>query len=268
MARILLLTDLSANAQHAATYAVHLFGRSGNTYEMAHAHLDVGFADPMVPVYMPELQKAAAEGLSAAARTFNEHTGVPVAEEHLLLGPLPAALLDLLEHRQMDAVVMGMSGRGGAMLFGSTAAAVVRSCTVPVVVVPQQARVRPLQRILLADDHGVVAAEDLSLLRSIALRHDAEVLVTYVPETVTEGAEHWSNGIYELGLAGVPHRFTEAHGKNVTDALEHALVERRADLLTVLHRHTGLLERLLHRSVTKQVVHATDRPLLVLQQGE
>ena len=48
MARILLATDFSDNAVHAAEYAVGLFGPKGNTYTLFHLSL-IHISEPTRP---------------------------------------------------------------------------------------------------------------------------------------------------------------------------------------------------------------------------
>ena len=59
MAYILLPTDFSDAALHAAAYAVQLFGRTGNRYSLLHAYADTPVMDPALAMSMPSLIKEA-----------------------------------------------------------------------------------------------------------------------------------------------------------------------------------------------------------------
>lgn len=266
MTRILIPTDFSANAMHAATYATQLFGIEGTTYVLVHAHFDAGVGGPMAPAYIPEMIKASEDGLALVTKQFTQRTGARSVEQHLLYGALAPALSDYLKEKSADLVVMGKQSGTGSALFGSNTTDVIKSSRVPVLAVPEKARLHPLKRILLADDHDEILPEHLDMLRTIALRHKAEVVVAHMPVRVTEGEDHWSNGLYANVLKGIPHSFIEGFGRDVVSGLERTAQRRSADMIAVLHRHTPLLDRLFHTSTAKALALEADVPVLVLEQ--
>ena len=266
--RILLPTDLSTHAMHAASYAVKLFGQSPATYVLVNTHFDAGLIAPMDIPYSPEILAAQQEGLASVAKRFVEMTGARHVEQHLAFGALPTALNALAEDQGADAVVMGRRGEGGSRFFGSNTTDVIKSSIIPVIAVPETASLTAVQRILLADDHDAVRPESLRVLRLLAEAHDAEVLVAHFPTPGTSGAAHWSNALYDLALKGITHSFIGIHGKDVVDSLERAAQKRKADVIAVLHRHTGLLDGLFHSSVAKQMAETSELPLLILEQRD
>lgn len=115
MHHILLPTDFSENAMHAARYAARLMGVDGTAYTLLHTYLD---ADPTVTSWAgmaEELYKAAMEGMKEweeRIRGMEEFRGAAIQAE-VLYGPLPAMLTDLGEERDADLVVMGTLGHTG-----------------------------------------------------------------------------------------------------------------------------------------------------------
>ncbi|MCB0770508.1 MAG: universal stress protein [Flavobacteriales bacterium] len=263
--RILLPTDMSMHAMHAAIYAVKLFGQKA-IYSLVYAHFDGGLSMPMDIPYAPEMMATQRDGLATAAKRFVEMTGARNVEQHLLFGALPTALKSFAEDTEADAIVMGRRGEGASRFFGSNTTDVIKSSPVPVLAVPEKARLQAVQRILLADDHDTVRPETLALLRSIAEEHDAEVLVAHYSTAVDSDTKHWSNAQYDAALKGIPHAFIGMHGKDVIDGLERTAVKRKADLIAVVHRHTGLLDGIFHASVAKEMAETSESPLLVLEQ--
>ncbi|MBK9193647.1 MAG: universal stress protein [Flavobacteriales bacterium] len=266
MTRILIPTDFSANAMHAATYATQLFGIEDATYVLVHSHFDPGVGSPLAPFQLPELIKAAEEGLATVAKQFVQRTGARSVEQHVLYGALAPALNEFMKEKKTDLVVMGKRGSTGSALFGSNTTDVLKTSSVPVLAVPEKALLRPLKRILLADDHDEVLPESLDMLRSIAMRQKAEIIVSHMPVGITEGEDHWSNGLYAIALKGIPHSFIEGYGHDVVDGIERTAHKRGADMVAVLHRHRGLLDRILHTSTAKELALELDMPLLVLEQ--
>jgi len=267
MARILLPTDFSENAMHAAEYAVQLFGAQGNSFLLLHVFFDNSVGAPMVASWTPELYTILQEDLRTFAQRFKQRSGAEGVEENVVFGVISSTIHLAAKEKSADHIVMGAQGISGlsALLLGSTTTDVINFALVPVLVVPGQTPLARPSRILLADDHGDVVVSDLAPLRRIAQVCDAEVIVAHVEMDDPDGSDHWSQGIYEIGLTDVKHSFTEAHGLDVVDGLERAAKHRKVGMIAVLHRHLGFLKGLFHRSETKHLALHTELPLLVLQ---
>jgi nucleotide-binding universal stress UspA family protein len=266
--RILLPTDFSDNALHAARYAVGLFGTHDVTYFLLHAHFEPVIVDPIMTSYSPELVKASEEGLDLALKRFKEVAGAMNAERHLVYGPVGAAVRDFAREQGADLVVMGKRGGTGSRLFGSNTTDVIQDSRVPVLAVPDDAPLQPVHRILLGDDHDEVLLQNVSVLRTIVARDNAEVLVAHLPVEVPEGVDTHT-GAYDIALKGVAHRFVKAAtGEDAVDGLERTAHLYGADMICVLHRHLGFLQRLFRASTAKQLARHSDLPLLVLEQDK
>ena len=266
MAHILLPTDFSDAALHAAEYAVHLFGRSGNRYTLFHAYSDAPVMDPALAMSMPGLIKEADDRLVGFVDRFVRTSGAEGVERELLYGPLAPLVADKARNGNVDLVVMGREGQGSSF-FGSNTVDVIKRSGTPVLVVPIAAPIAPPKTILLADDYNDVRVRDLAMLREIALRARASVVVAHYDQEVPEGSAHWSNGIYEQALKGVPHTFMTAHGHGPVDSLERLAQHQQADMIAVLHRHIGVIARLFTPSTSKELALNARYPLLVLEQG-
>lgn len=265
MAHILLLTDFSDSSLHAARYAVHLFGRTGHRYHLFHAYIDPGVMDPMMAMSMPGLIKESDERLLEFKDRFVRTTGAEGVEHELLYGPLAPLVADMAARDGVDLVVTGREGHGTSF-FGSNTVDVIKRSDVPVLVIPNGSHMAAPRTILLADDYEDVRPRDLSMLRTIALKAGAKVLVAHYDQEVPEGAPHWSNGIYEQALKDVPHAFMTAHGHGPVDSLERLAEHQHADMIAVLHRHIGALARLFNPSTSKEMALHAHYPLLVLEQ--
>lgn len=266
MAHILLPTDFSEASMHAASYAVHLFGRTGNRYSVLHAYDDAAVMDPGLAMNMPGLIKEADERLAGFTDRFTRTTGAEGVHHELVYGPLAPLVEDRASQDGVDLVVIGREGKG-ASFFGSNAVDVIKRSSVPVLVVPTVTTIAAPRTILLADDYEDIQARDLAILRTIAQRSASSVLVAHYDQEVPEGSSHWSNGIYEMALKDVPHSFITAHGHGAVDSIERLATHKQADMIAVLHRHIGVFARMFHPSTSKELALNAHCPLLVLEQG-
>lgn len=262
MARILLATDLSEQAMHAACYAVELFGPT-NTFVLLHTYVE----DLMLLGKGEDEAKAAGSGLHEHAERFLRATGLESVQRQVRIGQVASVLGEVVRKREVDLVVMGNRGAAGStFFFGSNTADVIKSSLVSALAVPESAAIQRPKRILLAADQGTTEPRDLHMLRHIAQMNDAEVLLGHV-STHTGARPPLANAeVYERAFEGIPHSFHHAQSEDLIDGLEQLAQRERVDMIAVLHRHVGFLGRLLHPSASKEIAERIDLPLLVLQQ--
>lgn len=265
MPHILIATDFSDNAMHAAEYAVMAFGPRDHTYTLLHTFLDITTAQPMMPTSTGRLMAASEESLREFADRFIKRTDAEGVELEVIHGTLSRAVNDLAETKRVQVVVVGNRGRTGTALFGSSTTSLIKASRIPVLAVPASAVLERPERILLADDHLDVLPGQLEMLRLLATIAQAEVLVTHVEGDDVERVPRWNDGSYEPGLRGIPHSYHEAHGLDVVDALHRLAHRRQVDMIAVLHRHLDMLSRLFHPSTAHDLAREVDLPLLVLE---
>jgi nucleotide-binding universal stress UspA family protein len=160
---------------------------------------------------------------------------------------------------------MGTQGASGADFLGSNAGAVVKHSRIPVLVVPGRSSQGPVRRILFADDEREMEPRDLRMLLDVARRTRAEVLLTHVLTDLEEVPDEALVAEYGELFRDIPHRFTTGEGKDVAAAIDLLADREGADMVAVMHRHTGFLEGLFHVSTAKRLALHTHIPLLVLQ---
>lgn len=266
MARIILPTDFSDNALHAAEYAVKLFGTTGHDYVVLHAYMDLGSGNPMLASMAADALATTREQFELAVERMREATGAEKLTARMEHGPLSMAVQRIVKEEGADLVVMGRRGLAGASFFGSNTTDTIRNGGIPVLAVPEKASFQQLRSILLANDHAEVTGGSLSVLRTIALQNKAEVKVVHITKEATGGDPHWNRGIYETALNDVHVSFATHPGDDVAVAIADAAQAQGADMLAVLHRQRGFLDRLFNPSIARKLALESELPLLVLAQ--
>ncbi len=268
MAHIILPTDFSPPSLHAALYAAGLFGPEDHVYTLLHAYMD---PEPFVdtwPGMADEMYKASMQAMgewAAKVRALPEFEGGVVRSE-VVYGGLSGTINDLAQEKRADLVVMGTLGHTGSALLGSNAGDVVKHCKYPVLVVPAKAAIKPVGRILYADDGKQVEVAGTRVLLQIALRSKAEVVLAHVLKNRNELPDPAIAEMHEELLQAVPHRFVTGEGEDVAGVIDFLADQEQADMIAVLHRHAGFMEGLFHRSTAKRLALYTDIPLLVMPQ--
>jgi nucleotide-binding universal stress UspA family protein len=266
MANILLPADFSEHSLNAIAYALDLFGTAGNTFTLVHAYIDP------VPGYDQVIQMSSAnyvasvEGMARFAQRVQQLPGAANAsvKTQVVYGLLTTAMHGLCMDGAVDMIIMGTQGASGNTFFGSSAAAMVKNSSVPVLVVPQHAHYTALRHVLLADDRRPVEPASLQPLRTLAQRTGARITIAHVQPDDPPPSPPPVPPHYAALFAHLPTTYTQVPGTDIAHALSITAIEQHADLVAVLHRHTGLLDTLFHSSVAKQMALHSDVPLLVL----
>lgn len=143
--RILVPVDFSPCSEHALKLAFGFAAKVGGTLDVLHVWEPSPYVSPSSLVYMngeqksfwDHMQRELAQQLDALIeRTRGDATEVAV-ERYVEAGYTSGNILEALEQRPYDLVVMGTHGRSwlAHVLLGSVAARVVRSAPCPVLTV-------------------------------------------------------------------------------------------------------------------------------------
>ncbi len=134
---ILVATDFSAHAEHAADVAIMLADRFKAKVTLVHAYsVPVTAYSEGIAWPIEDFEREARRALDAAASKLKER--FPRLETQLRLGPAGEQIVTAVEELGADLVVMGTHGRRGLSraILGSVAERVVRTAAVPVMTVP------------------------------------------------------------------------------------------------------------------------------------
>jgi nucleotide-binding universal stress UspA family protein len=141
--RILLPTDFSGCANYALPYAAAIARATGATIICVHVVEPIapavgyaGLAEPMPIADLSEQLEDSAERELPQLAGCEEFSGLNV-EEVIVHGDAAAEIVRVAGEREVDLIVVSSHGRTGLgrIIFGSTAEAVVRHASCPVLVV-------------------------------------------------------------------------------------------------------------------------------------
>lgn len=215
-------------------------------------------------------EEHALKGLQQLAEEHDTE-GVSMASE-VRTGDFITEIVALCDEQDIHLLAMGTRGASGLRkaLLGSNTVRAMENTDVPMLVVPQGARLTELPVIALAADlHELPDDNALDMLRDVALAHRAEVRIL-----------HFANrGHLSLGEVLEKHReehilqpdvkvtFRNISTSDPLDGLELYLDHHPhiGMLVMVKRAHRGL--RMLSTDHTKEMAYHTHMPLLVLREG-
>ena len=274
MKTILIPTDFSTTAKNAAFYALGIAKQFGmDRIVLYNAYQAPVSVDPMVPTVqlldMDLMKKSSEEGLADfKAALVKEPNGDiqidSVSEYNVLTG----GINDLCKTVNANLVVMGITG-GGAVtetLIGSNAVSVSLQSEVPVVIVPPDAKYRPVKKILLACDFKkVLSTTPVALLKTILDSASAELHVLHVNTPNEKSLDmSFENMVLDGLLKGYHPQYHFVNNESFTNGINYFAENNGIDLIVTMPKKHGFFESLFKSSHTKKLAFHSHLPLMVL----
>ncbi|MCC6302805.1 MAG: universal stress protein [Gammaproteobacteria bacterium] len=278
--RLLIATDLSTPARHAAERAALFAGDVAGTLDLLHvvatAPLDkLRRLVREIPAEAEQrLVDAAREELRQLAESLSSRYGV-TAGVHVVSGAVVRRLNEEADAREADLIVLGARGAGlvQTLLLGSTAEKMVSRATRPLLVVKQPPR-GSYRRLLVPVDfspaslpalrraHAVAPEAELILLHAFDVPFEGKLRLAGVPEETVdfyraaakeEAMQKMGELLAAAGLEPQSARRLVLHGDPWRNIVEQER-EQDCDLIVMGRRGEGMLEEFLLGSVTKRVL--------------
>ncbi|NND94176.1 MAG: universal stress protein [Flavobacteriales bacterium] len=266
MRTIVFPTDFSLNSIHAIRYGINLFEGQDVRFILFNSYVDPSVGASMTYVFEEHMKEISMTMLKKVYEELKDEYGFSDLQMELVnrYGDLPYALKPLLEEENVDLVVMGSSGASGAniSIFGSNSYATMKDAPCPVLAVPLQTPISRPERIGLASEEELSGDEEiLEPLYALARLHGAWVMGIHVSKkksVVDADAEERTL----FGNDRLP--YIDLKVNDPLKGIELAIGENKIDLLSIIIPKRSLLDRIFHKSVSKQIAKQVSIPILAL----
>jgi len=284
MKNILLLTDFSANANHVAAYAYDFAKKIQANITLCNAVTipselpNAGLV--LWPMESPEvIQDRSEVNLNKLRLHLQERDQSHIKKPQLTIvnqsGRLQDVVAEIISDRPIDLLAMGTHDNNNtdSFLKMDQARQMIDALQVPALIIPLKSKFEPIRSIYFASDLSDLPGDSvfLSQLVKLARSFMAEIFIVHISSTKADVA--MKEKIYDmindlrkaLGYPGI--HFREINGDNEVSTFEKLMIEKRMDLLVVVHREHGFFSRLLKGSVTKKLAGQLSIPMLIYNQG-
>lgn len=219
-----------------------------------------------------QMQRRTKTRLEALRRKI-EHMSkqqVPV-EIHVAAGYRQHRLAEYLQEWGQALTVIGREDLAGTWepLWGNALSELVARHETNLLVVPEEARFRPLRQVLYLFQGEVDEREDLQQLQKLVAPFDGHIQLMGLVKKEAEKpklAEYAARLRHELGEQSPAAIYLE--GDQLAHKLKDHLSHHPAQLLAVHQRHQRLLSRLTQQDPVRAIAFDTDMPLLIFKEGK
>ncbi len=285
MKTILVLTDFSANARHAAKYAFELAKKIKanlllcNTFLVPADISMTGFSMWPQEEYtllsdeskheLNLLKKYLEDQPDTNPEIFGFHPNIDINHVD---GSIGDAVLAMKSGTDIQLVVAGTHDKGGLgdFLPGNNVNNMIDNITFPLLLVPPSAVYKTLNKIAFATDLVDVNKDETALYQLINLARplNAEILVTHIYNEKNSKLE-FEKQIKTLltaisNKADYPHIYSRIlDEENPEKGLNWLCENGQVDMLAMVHQDHNLFERVFGSSHTQKMAERTCVPLLV-----
>ncbi len=272
---ILVPTDFSVTARNAYAYA-KLLAQSLDAHVTV-VHINEYFI-PVSEIAVAPLSEHEEDRLTEAMETFisddirgeSGDTSILVknnVKSKILRGD-PVSRLEELS-KNADLIVMGTTGLQDFMskIIGSTSIEVANKAHCPVILVPRDARWKPIDKIMYASNYDSTTPKMVREITDFAVMINAAVHFVHIDE-FTENDEKVTNIIWdELFSTSDPSLAFEIHtiyGEDRIKELNEYSEKNKINLMAFVSKHRNFWQNLMHNSVTQNIAISTTTPMLVM----
>lgn len=285
MKNLLIATDFSENARHAAFYGYKLAKQLKVNIVLCNAFIVPAEIPQAGIIVWPEYEY---EELAKDYRhSLNELKGQLHADDkegqfspliHCVneIGTVLGLVNELVSTKDIGITVMGTHGNTGlgTLLMGNHSRTMIEQTTVPLLLVPYSAPIRQVKKVAFTTDFQNLEKdlEAIHALIPILKLLNAELLITHVHDGKTQKPafkKFIDSFLVDLSnTANFPNIYYRMIKQNSTErGLDWLCEHGQVDMLAMVHRKHSLLNTIIKGSHTQKMANHINVPLLVIPEN-
>lgn len=272
MKTILVATDFSPAALNAANYAADMALAINANMLLLHVY-QITVIYPEVPIAVTEedMRQDVEKDILQLKKELTRKTSDKLnIETEVRMGVFFPELKTVCERIKPYTVVMGSQGSTAAkrLFFGGHTVYAMTHLMWPLITVPTEATFSSVKKIGLACDFDkVVDSTPIDEIKMLVNDFNAELYVLNTgKQEVFDSEIVFESGLLEEMLAPVKPHYNFITSADTDEGIMDFAEKNQIDLLVVLPKRHGLMDKLIHKSHTKQLVLQSHVPVMALHQ--
>lgn len=279
MNTILIATDFSVTAHHAATYVSRLSRQLSPKriilyYALENINPDrMLLTDNLAPsegIIAVEEEEAMRE-LNLLMRVLKPLVSSRTTIQLLVNNQtLLKGVNELVSQERVDLISIGISGKGNQNknIIGSNTLKLMKECSAPLLVVPSKVDFKSIRKVMLAWDHKdtkqTLPVFQLTFIIQALL---AKLFVVYIDNNSSQSAAdiiEESRDLHEL-LKTLNPEVHAPKDRSITEGLLKFVDDREINLIIIVPKKASFLQEFFNQSSMRKIALKTEIPLLILR---
>ena len=211
--------------------------------------------------------------LNALVSQLNEENKVAITT-HIAVGDYEEQIEKYADQHDIRAIIVGTRNVNGIdkILHQGRTARFLEGVTLPIFIVPEDYKYKPIEKILWASDFNPIQNDDaLDPVVNLAKFYDAEVRIAHVKtSSKDEGTTLQHNEMSRedfLFSDGVKHSFKKIRRSTVSKGIKHYLnLKGDNDLLVLVKRKHGFMDQLFKKENSLEFSVNPELPVFILHE--
>ena len=274
MKLLLVPTDFSPISDNATKFAIDMAKAIGGKIMLVNMYqIPISFSEvPLVTISLDQLKKISENKLTEVKENIDRISGGNIhVYTQSVLGEVSEEVKKLCNTLHPFAVIMGTRGVSGIGKFflGSNSLSIIGKIETPVFVIPPGSTFKPFKKIGLATDmKDVVENMPVEEIRELVTFFNAELHVLNVDYERKHFTSYTPEESLNLDtmLSGLNPVYNFIENKDIDEGLNEFAAKNNIDLLITLPKKHYMLEKILEKSHTRELIYHTTVPLMCIHQ--
>ena len=270
MKKILFATDFSSNANKAFGFALNLAEKHQAELIMLHVYdISPVYGQPYIDG-PDELTKQTGKSWENSLKEFFKKSNSAIQPTFIAIenGSVVKGILSVIEKHQPQLVVTGTKGKNQMkeLLFGGTTKALVKRSPIPVMAIPEYAKLEDYNKVLYTSDFREVDLKALQDLVELVRPFEPEIKILHMctgDEFKRREKMEWFKELINDNVSYPAISCEMVSADDVFNTLNKYMTENDFDMLVMLEKERhGIIDKIFHEDLVKKMEFRTWIPLL------
>ena len=279
MKNILIPTDFSENSWNAIKYALsylkntkctfHLFHVTLHAYAFNDQYSIISTAAIIEQSLLRKAQKQLIDLLEKVKKISNNknHQFLTLSSYNFFIDSIKNAI----QENNIDLIIMGTKGASGIkeVIIGSNTSDLITQVQCPVLIVPENAKFKPPEKIVFPTDYNVYhKPEILENITDLANTFNASIKILHVTKKndVLTGFQLKNKELLHSFFINKKHNFHKITNKKIEQGIQCFIESLDIDLIVMIAKNVNLFQHILFKPTIEDISYHTEIPFLVLHE--
>lgn len=191
---------------------------------------------------------------------------MPLISKTFKIGFPGEIILDSVKENKSELIVMGTTGNSGTIKkwFGSVSTTIMKEANVPVLLVPNEASYKGINKVLYAYDNYEIDKSCVHKLIEFLGPLQADIHFVHVNHDGKPNPGYYLQDLIKHDYPADKVQISQIESKEISNALNEYALKNNIDLIVMSTAKKDTLHHLFHKSMTKEIVLYTHIPVLVI----